>query len=254
MSTGHTRRKAAVSKDRTAASRAAPAKDCRRCEIRHLAFCGAMDPKNLDEIQGIMQTRHIDAGNHVINEGDEADAVFNIAAGSIKLYKLLPDGRCQITGFLQPGDFCGIATDGTYAYSAEALEPTEICSMPRRKLEAVFSRHPELERRLLAIISHELSVAQDQMLLLGRKTAVEKVASFILITADLQPGGDEEVDVPMTRSDIADHLGLTVETVSRTLTKLKAEGLIALPTPTRLEIRDRDGLEGVAAGESCGEE
>ena len=251
MSTGHTRRKAAVSKDRTAASRAAPAKDCRRCEIRHLAFCGAMDPKNLDEIQGIMQTRHIDAGNHVINEGDEADAVFNIAAGSIKLYKLLPDGRCQITGFLQPGDFCGIATDGTYAYSAEALEPTEICSMPRRKLEAVFSGHPELERRLLAIISHELSVAQDQMLLLGRKTAVERLAAFLLRQSQRHERlglPSNPIHLPMSRADIADYLGLTIETVSRTFTKLREDGTIRLPQKTEVELVAPERLRTLAEG------
>ena len=229
----------------------APAKDCRRCEIRHLAFCGALDPKNLDEIQEIMQTRHIDAGDHVINEGDEAAAVFNIASGSIKLYKLLQDGRCQITGFLQPGDFCGIATDGTYAYSAEALEPTEICSMPRKKLEAVFSRHPELERRLLAIISHELSVAQDQMLLLGRKTATERLAAFLLRQSERNQRlgwPADPVRLPMSRADIADYLGLTIETVSRTFTKLKEEKTIRLPGKTVVELADMERLRTLAEG------
>jgi CRP/FNR family transcriptional regulator len=229
----------------------AQAKDCRRCEIRHLAFCGALDPKNLDEIQDIMQTRHIDAGDHVINEGDEAAAVFNIASGSIKLYKLLQDGRCQITGFLQPGDFCGIATDGTYAYSAEALEPTEICSMPRKKLEAVFSRHPELERRLLAIISHELSVAQDQMLLLGRKTATERLAAFLLRQSERNQRlgwPADPVHLPMSRADIADYLGLTIETVSRTFTKLKEEGTIRLPGKAVVELADMERLRTLAEG------
>jgi CRP/FNR family transcriptional regulator len=232
-------------------ARSAQAKDCRRCEIRHLAFCGALDPKNLDEIQGIVQTRHLDAGAHVINEGDEADAVFNIASGSIKLYKLLQDGRCQITGFLQPGDFCGIATDGTYAYSAEALEPTEICSMPRRKLEAVFARHPELERRLLAIISHELSVAQDQMLLLGRKTAAERLAAFLLRQSERNTRigwPADPVHLAMSRADIADYLGLTIETVSRTFTKLKEEGAIRLPSKSVVELANRARLQLLAEG------
>ncbi len=226
-------------------------KDCRRCEIRHLAFCGALDAQYLDEIQAIMQTRQIPAGAHVINEGDAAVSVFNVAAGSVKLYKLLSDGRCQITGFLLPGDFCGIATDGTYAYSAEALEPSEICSMPRSKLDAVFARHPELERRLLAIVSHELSVAQDQMLLLGRKTAAERLAAFLL----RQSARNERigwpanpVQLPMSRADIADFLGLTIETVSRTFTKLRDEGAIRLPTKTMIELADRERLEALAEG------
>jgi CRP/FNR family transcriptional regulator, anaerobic regulatory protein len=247
MATG---RKAAVDEG-AGPARAAQVKDCRRCEIRHLAFCGALDPKNLDEIQSIMQTRHLSPGEHVINEGDDATAVFNIAAGSIKLYKLLQDGRCQITGFLLPGDFCGIATDGTYAYSAEALEPTEICSMPRRKLEAVFARHPELERRLLAIISHELSVAQDQMLLLGRKTAAERLAAFLIRQSErnVRLGWPADpVQLPMSRSDIADYLGLTIETVSRTFTKLKDEGTVRLPTKTVVELANPERLRSLAEG------
>jgi CRP/FNR family transcriptional regulator len=251
MTIGRPDRKAAPHERTPSAARGLQPKDCRRCEIRHLAFCGALDPKNLDEIQSIMQTRHIDAGGHVINEGDEAASVFNISSGSIKLYKLLQDGRCQITGFLQPGDFCGIATDGTYAYSAEALEPTEICSMPRKKLEMVFARHPELERRLLAIISHELSVAQDQMLLLGRKTATERLAAFLLRQSERNERLNwpaNPVHLPMSRADIADYLGLTIETVSRTFTKLKEEGAIRLPAKTVVELTDLDRLRSLAEG------
>ena len=251
MTTAHPDRKNATQESGNGQVRPSHAKDCRRCEIRHLAFCGALDPKNLDEIQDIMQIRHISAGDHVINEGDDAAAVFNISSGSIKLYKLLQDGRCQITGFLQPGDFCGIATDGTYAYSAEALEPTEICSMPRRKLEAVFSRHPELERRLLAIISHELSVAQDQMLLLGRKTATERLAAFLLRQAERNERlgwPRNPVHLPMSRADIADYLGLTIETVSRTFTKLREDGTIRLPEKAEVELLDPERLRSIAEG------
>jgi CRP/FNR family transcriptional regulator, anaerobic regulatory protein len=251
MVQGHPERKRAPAQESCSPGRILTSQDCRRCEIRHLAFCGALDARHLDEIQEIVQTRHVDAGGHVINEGDDALSVFNVASGSIKLYKLLADGRCQITGFLLPGDFCGIATDGTYAYSAEALEPSEICSMPRRKLEAVFSRHPELERRLLAIVSHELSVAQDQMLLLGRKNAIERLAAFLLRqSARCERIGwpADPVQLPMSRADIADYLGLTIETVSRTFTKLKDEGAIRLPTKTVVELANRERLEALAEG------
>lgn len=227
-------------------------RDCRRCEIRHLAFCGALDVAYLDEIQAIMQMRMLQPGDHVINEGDDAEAVFNVVSGCVKLYKLLPDGRCQITGFLLPGDFCGIATDGTYAYSAAAIEPTEICSMSRRKLEAVFARHPALERRLLAIVSHELSAAQEQMLLLGRKTATERVAAFLLNLSkrSARVGWPENpVHLPMTRADIADYLGLTLETVSRTITALKKDGLIRLRGTAEVAIPAPSRLSALAAGE-----
>jgi CRP/FNR family transcriptional regulator len=251
MAQGHPERKREQAQENCSPGRVLTSQDCRRCEIRHLAFCGALDPRYLDEIQEIMQTKRIDTGTHVINEGDEAVSVFNVASGSVKLYKLLADGRCQITGFLLPGDFCGIATDGTYAYSAEALEPSEICSMPRRKLDAVFRRHPELERRLLAIVSHELSVAQDQMLLLGRKTATERLAAFLLrqsARSERIGWPADPLQLPMSRADIADYLGLTIETVSRTFTKLKDEGAIRLPTKTVVELADRGRLETLAEG------
>lgn len=251
MDESHPERKRVQAQDHCSPGRVLTSQDCRRCEIRHLAFCGALDPRYLDEIQAIMQTRHVDAGAQVVNEGDEAVSVFNVVSGSVKLYKLLPDGRCQITGFLLPGDFCGIATDGTYAYSAEALEPAEICIMPRSKLDAVFGRHPELERRLLTIVSHELSAAQDQMLLLGRKTAAERLAAFLLRQSarNARIGWPADpVQLPMSRADIADFLGLTMETVSRTFTKLKDEGTIRLPAKTVVELADRTRLETLAEG------
>lgn len=251
MAQPHPERKRESPQENCSPSRVLTSQDCRRCEIRHLAFCGALDARHLDEIQEIVQTRRVDAGRQVISEGDEAVSVFNVASGSVKLYKLLADGRCQITGFLLPGDFCGIATDGTYAYSAEALEPSEICSMSRSKLDAVFRRHPELERRLLAIVSHELSVAQDQMLLLGRKTATERLAAFLLrqsARSERIGWPADPVQLPMSRADIADYLGLTIETVSRTFTKLKDEGTIRLPTKTVVDLADRGRLETLAEG------
>ncbi len=243
-----------MSPEKCSPARALTSRECRRCEIRHLAFCGALDPQYLDEIQTIMQTKMLGAGEHVINEGDEASSVFNVVSGCVKLYKLLPDGRCQITGFLLPGDFCGIATDGTYSYSAAAIEPTEICILPRRKLEAVFVRRPELERRLLAIVSHELSVAQDQMLLLGRKTAAERVAAFLLNLCHRgkRIGWSENpIHLPMTRADIADYLGLTIETVSRTFTALKKNKLIQLQGTGEVMIPKRERLIELATGEAA---
>jgi CRP/FNR family transcriptional regulator, anaerobic regulatory protein len=257
MARSHLEQKRTSPQENCSPGRVLTSQDCRRCEIRHLAFCGALDERYLDEIQAIMKTRRVAAGAHVINEGDDAVSVFNVASGSVKLYKLLSDGRCQITGFLLPGDFCGIATDGTYAYSAEALEPSEICSMPRHKLDAVFSRHPELERRLLAIVSHELSVAQDQMLLLGRKTATERLAAFLLrqsARSERIGWPADPVQLPMSRADIADYLGLTIETVSRTFTKLKEASAIRLPTKNVVELADRERLEAIAEGESSSDE
>jgi CRP/FNR family transcriptional regulator len=186
----------------------------------------------------------------VFVEGDDSDSIYEVVRGTLRLYKLLPDGRRQIIGFMTVGHLLGLAPEGVYVYSVEAITDVVLRRYKRAAFDRLIDEVPGLARRLLAAASHELSAAQNQMLLLGRKTAIEKVASFILMTAD-QQAGDDAVEVPMTRADIADHLGLTIETVSRTLSKLKAEGLIALPMPTRLEIRDRDRLEDMAAGEGA---
>ena len=191
------------------------------------------------------------AGETLFAEGDETDNVYEVVRGMVRLYKLLPDGRRQITGFLSAGHLLGVAPEGVCVYTAEAITEVTVCRYKRTAFERLIDDVPGFAKRLLMAASHELGAAQDQMLLLGRKTATEKVASFLLLIAKQQgDDGVEEVDVPMTRSDIADYLGLTIETVSRTLTKLKQDKLIALPTPVRIEIRDREQLEELAAGES----
>lgn len=189
-------------------------------------------------------------GEILFAQGDEADSVYEVVRGMVRLYKLLPDGRRHVTGFLSAGHLLGLASEGLCVYTAEAITEVTLCRYKRKAFEHLIDEVPGFAKRVLTVVSHELRAAQDQMLLLGRKTALEKVASFLLLIADQQGSdGVKEVDVPMTRTDIADHLGLTIETVSRTLTKLKQDGLIALPTSAHIEICDRDQLEELAAGE-----
>jgi CRP/FNR family transcriptional regulator len=192
------------------------------------------------------------AGETLFCEGDESDGIYEVVSGMLRLYKLLPDGRRQITGFLSVGHVLGLAPEGTHVYSAEAITDITVCRYPRAGFDRLIDEVPGLARRLLSVTSHELRAAQDQMLLLGRKAASEKVASFLLLMAN-QQGSDDTAEVPMARSDIADYLGLTTETVSRTFTRLKLEGLISLPTPNHVEFRDRDQLEDFAAGQSNSE-
>lgn len=189
-------------------------------------------------------------GEILFAEGDTADSIYEVVRGMVRLYKLLPDGRRQITGFLSAGHLLGLAPAGVCVYTAEAITDVTVCRYKRAAFERLIDEVPGFARRLLAVTSHELHAAQDQMLLLGRKSATEKVASFLLLMADRHGQEMDEVQVPMTRGDIADYLGLTIETVSRTLSRLKQDGVIALPAPTHIEIRDRDGLEDLAAGES----
>jgi CRP/FNR family transcriptional regulator len=167
----------------------------------------------------------------------------------LKLSKLLPDGRRQITGFLLPGDYLGLAFAERYICSAEAVTPVRLCRFPRSAFLALLDQFPALEKALLGRAATELAAAQKQMLLLGRKTARERVASFLLQLAEREGADDGmAMDLPMTRTDIADYLGLTIETVSRTLTNLRKTGLIALPDPHHLSIVHRTRLDAEAGG------
>ncbi len=140
---------------------------------------------------------------------------------------------------------------GCYKYNAEAVKEVTLCRFPRRQLYPLFDRFPKLEHRLLGIADDELTAAQDQMLLLGRKTAAEKLASFLLAMADragVDGGASDPMPVPMTRSDVADYLVLTVETVSRTLGRLKRASLIRIPEAHEVVLVGRDALEDMAEG------
>lgn len=224
---------------------------CAACEVRELSICGVLGPDELGELQKILTRQEYGTHDPIIDEAEPADYVFNVTGGAVKLFKLLPDGRRQITGFLFEGDFLGIAMNDTYSYSAEAVGPVNVCRFQRRKLEEMLDRFPQLERRLLSMASNELVQAQDQMLLLGRKTAREKLCSFLLSLSDRasQRGYDGSVvAVPMSRNDIGDYLGLTTETVSRTFTNLKKQGAIRLMEGNRVQIHDPDLLRDMADG------
>jgi CRP/FNR family transcriptional regulator len=170
----------------------------------------------------------------------------------VKLYKLLPDGRRQITGFAHRGDFLGLAVSKSYAFSAEALGPVRFCRFSRASLHSVLDDFPAMEKRLLDFASNELVAAQEQMLLLGRKTARERVASFLLNQEARLAACEHETPktmiLAMNRGDIADYLGLTIETVSRTFTRLKNEGLIGIPATDKVQLLDHAGLADLADG------
>jgi CRP/FNR family transcriptional regulator len=193
------------------------------------------------------------AGEVLFREGDPADSVYEVLTGMVRLYKLLPDGRRQITGFLSRGNLLGLAPEGICVFTAEALTDVTLSCYRRKNFERLIDELPGFARRLLAVASSELNAAQDQMLLLGRKTAAEKVASFLLVMADRHQGDRGPVEVPMTRADMADYLGLTIETVSRTITRMRQDGLISIPSAAHIEITDRNRLQILAAGEAdCG--
>ncbi len=221
--------------------------DCATCAVRSLAVCGALAPEDLHVVGAIAHPRRLEAGKQLIQEGEPAENVFTLTEGMLKLYKLMPDGRRQVTGFMIPGDFIGLAYGQSYIYSAEAVMPTQACRFRRAALLEKMGEHPELEHRLLGLASNELAAAQAQMLLLGRKSARERLASFIVGLAERRRiVVGEAMPLPMSRIDIADFLGLTIETVSRVFTAMRKDRLIALPDKHSVLIVDLAALKAAA--------
>ncbi|PWC37889.1 helix-turn-helix domain-containing protein [Azospirillum sp. TSO35-2] len=200
-----------------------------------------------DPLATLGHSKVLDRGTTVFTEGDAAGAVFRVHSGVIRLHKMLPDGRRQIIGFLHTGDMMGLAFADQYLYTAEAVTATTVQRISRAELEAVMDAQPGFARKLLSATTSELMAAQDQMLLLGRKTASEKLASFLLRLSARTTAG-RIVDLPMSRCDIADYLGLTTETVSRTVTKFKSARLIRILVDGKLELLDHDALTDLAGG------
>lgn len=224
---------------------------CDTCEVRPYSACAALMPDEQERLVDIMTTVEIEPHQPIFDEAERAEHVFNVTEGAVKIYKLLSDGRRQITGFLFPGDFLGLTHNENYAYSAEALTRTKLCRFPRRKLEGLLDELPKLEQRLLGMASHELAAAQDQMILLGRKSAKERVVSFLIMlsNAALRHGRpDNPVSLPMTRNDMGDYLGLSLETVSRALTQLKTQGLIQLMDERRVRLAKPEAMREIAGG------
>ena len=225
---------------------------CRICAVRHIAACSTLDTNERRHLASIMTVLEVNAHRFLFDEGAPANFVFTVTEGVIKIYKTLADGRRQVTGFLFPGDFLGLVDNSTYAYSAETLTPSRLCRFGRHEFETLLDALPRLEHRLLGMASHEIAAAQDRMVLLGRKSARERVASFLLMLSKAGAGREQQVkalSLPMSRSDIADYLGLTMETVSRNLTQLKRRRLIEIPDGKRLRVLDTAALRRVATGD-----
>lgn len=225
---------------------------CAGCGVRERAVCGVLEAGDLAQYRRMGWSLRLQRGQMLFHEGDPATRVFTVTRGALKLYKLLPDGRRQVTGFMFPGDFLGISLDDEHAVSAEALDDVQLCWFPRNRFGAFVEEHPVMERQLYCLAAHELSAAREQMILLGRKTALERLASFflqLLARAERTGGGEGGCfDLAMGRSDIADYLGLTKETVSRVLGQLRDLRLIRLITLDRIKVLDRAGLALLAEG------
>ncbi len=232
------------------ALKSAPSKQEHQTGLLDSTVLGSGLPdRSLRDLFCITSRKEVPARATIVWEGDAGNHVFEVVSGVVKLYKLTLDGRRQVTGFVYPGQLLGLVDQGNYIYTAEAVTDTVLALYPRSKLDQMADRMPGLARRLLALALGDLVAAQEQMLLLGRRSATEKIASFLLRLSRSNEARGETASalfLPMTRTDIGDYLGLTTETVSRVINRLKDQGVLSLRRHKYIEVRDLGRLEDLA--------
>ena len=189
--------------------------------------------------------------NRVVHEaGDPANNIYKVVDGTLRVVQLLPDGRRHVISFLHAGDYFGLDDNGVYASAIEAVTDCSLVRYPRRQFDALLENNASAGWQIFRLMCHQLTANNRMLLLLGRKTASERMASFLLGIAERGAGADAETDIkvslPMSRGDIADHLGLTVETVSRLVTKFRQRKLIQLVSAHELVIPDLEALRELA--------
>lgn len=227
---------------------------CASCEARHRGICGALTPDQLVTLARASSKHKAGEGAELIGDAESIDHYSNVLSGVVKLTKTLSDGRQQIVGLQFAPDFLGRPFLAESVITAEAATDVQLCSFPRRAVERMMEQQPELEHRLLRQTLKELDQAREWMVTLGRKTAAAKVASFLLMIArNIDPAAGPArrgaaFDLPLSRAEIADFLGLTIETVSRQLTRLRGDGVIRIER-NRHVIVDDVGRLAVRAGD-----
>jgi CRP/FNR family transcriptional regulator len=222
---------------------------CVSCEARHRGICGALNPDQLVTLSRSTKRYKAETGEELMSDTENVERFSNVLSGVVKLTKTLSDGRQQIVGLQFAPDFLGRPFQAESTLTAEAATNVELCSFPRQALERMMKEQPDLEHRLLEQKLRELDQARDWMVALGRKTAAEKIASFLLMIArNIDPAAGPELraaafDLPLSRAEIADFLGLTIETVSRQLTRLRGNNVIRIDNNRHIVVDDLARLE-----------
>jgi CRP-like cAMP-binding protein len=190
-----------------------------------------------------------DRGETIFNEGDPAEHAYRVVSGAVRLCKHMSDGRRQIAQFLLPGDFFSFVEMTEHSFTAEAVCDLVLACYPQRQITRLTEERLGLRRYFGSLLSRRVRDVQNHLVMLGRQTAKEKVASFLVMLIERQGAENSRLAVPMSRQDIADYLGLTIETVCRVLSSMKREKLIDIPGLHELTIRDSNALYALAEGE-----
>lgn len=219
--------------------------ECADCPIRHRAVCARCESEELERLEQIKYYRNFEAGQTIAWAGDEMSFVASVVRGVATLSQTLQDGRTQMVGLLLPSDFMGRPGRKTSPYDVTAVSDVTLCCFRRKPFEQLLTSTPHIAERLLDMSLDELDAAREWMLVLGRKTAREKIASLLTIIARREAAagltaakGTIVIDLALTREAMADYLGLTLETVSRQISALKAEGIIVLDGKRRILVPD----------------
>jgi CRP/FNR family transcriptional regulator len=224
-------------------------RDCGDCQIRHRAVCARCDSDELARLEEIKYYRSFQAGQNIVWSADRMDFVGSVVSGIATLTQTMEDGRRQMVGLLLPSDFVGRPGRAIAPYDVTAVTDVVMCCFRRKPFEEMMATTPHVAQRLLEMTLDELDAAREWMLLLGRKTAREKIASFLTILARRDTGlkakapkGQITFDLPLTREEMADYLGLTLETVSRQMSALKRDGVLELEEKRRITVPNFDRL------------
>lgn len=231
------------------ATQAVPRLDCTDCPIRFRAVCSRCEPQELAVLDGLKSYRTVPAGQMILEMGQPVTFVASVVKGCATLSQTMSDGRVQMTGLLLPSDFIGRPDRSQAAFDVTAVDDVVLCCFDRKAFGTLIQQTPHVGERLLEMTLDELDVARQWMLLLGRKTAREKVASLLLIlarrAAALRAAPLEDglsIDLPLTRESLAQYLGLTLETVSRQFSALRRDGVIALGAGRTVTLPDLANL------------
>ena len=237
--------------DRTISARGGGQVPCLSCAARASLLCSGMRDADLPALYAHARPIRLKRGQPLIMEGDQAERVYNVRAGHMMLSRLVEDGRRQVLAFIGIGDYVGHTVAPTYSFSAEALSDVLLCGFERSGLETLIGQYPGFERQFRRMTTVILEDSLDLIVALGRKNALERLCSFLLLMANRERrrgGGADIAPLPMTRADIADFLGLTLETVSRTFSRLKRAGLIVTEGADRVRLVDPVRMAAIAEG------
>ena len=218
---------------------------CTLCKVRTYSFCRCLSEDKLKLFSNISFEKNFSNKENIFIQNDPSMHLYNITEGNVKIYQLLDDGRIQIIGFLYPGDFFGSYRNNKYNYCAEAIGDLKTCVFDQKILDKYLDENPVLAKELLNQTSYELTLAQDRLTVIGKLNAIERIGKFILNISEQRNRigwQNNPISLPMTRQDIADYLGLTIETVSREFSNLKLNNVIKGITSKQFYINDMDKL------------